>query len=155
MATHSTTEAQPSSAAAVTTAAKHAQGKNSNSKKYVYHADSVAHSNNPPPNPHNPKRPPPPKRKSFESGSCSSSDQAHPREHGKGVKGRQPQQQKGRKEPPSLERDESPDPLLGEQVYVPYTDGVYPGVATTVVGGAGGGGESVGGTPRGKGDVSG
>ena len=36
--------------------------------------------------------------------------------------------------PPSLEGDESHDPLLGEQVYVPYTDGVYPGV----VSGAGG-----------------
>ena len=45
------------------------------------------------------------------------------------------------------------NPLLGEQVYVPYTDGVYPGVVTSVVGGAGG--ESVGGTSKGKGDVSG
>ena len=43
-----------------------------------------------------------------------------------------------RQEPPSLEGDESPHPLLGEQLYVPYTNGVYPGVATSVVGGAGG-----------------
>ena len=68
--------------------------------------------------------------------------------------GKQLQQQKRHEEPPSLEGDESPDPLLGEQVYVPYTDGVYPGVVTSVVGGAGGGG-CVGGPPRGKGDVSG
>ena len=47
-------------------------------------------------------------------------------------------QQKRREEPPSLEGDESPDPLLGEQVYVLYTDGVYLGVVTLVVGGAGG-----------------
>ena len=38
----------------------------------------------------------------------------------------------------SLEGDESPDPLLGEQVYVPYTDGVYPGVVTSVAAGQGG-----------------
>ena len=69
------------------------------------------------------------------------------------MKGKQPQQQKRCEEPPSLEGDESPDPLLGEQAYVPYTDGVYPGVVTSVA--AGQGGESVGGTPRGKGDVSG
>ena len=37
-----------------------------------------------------------------------------------------------------MEGDESHDPLLGEQVYVPYTDGVYPGVVTSVVAGAGG-----------------
>ena len=37
-----------------------------------------------------------------------------------------------------MEDDESPVPLLGEQVYVPYTHGVYPGVVTSVVGGAGG-----------------
>ena len=84
-----------------------------------------------------PKKAPRPKRKSFESGNSSSSDQAHPRGHGKGVKGKQPLQQKHREEPPSLERDESRDPLLGEQVYVPYTDGVYPGVVTSVVAGAG------------------
>ena len=47
-------------------------------------------------------------------------------------------QQKRREEPPSLEGHESPDPLLGEQVYVPYTDGVYPGIVTSVVAGAGG-----------------
>ena len=74
------------------------------------------------------------------------------RRHGKG-KGKQPQQQKRREEPLFLEGDESPDPLLGEQVYVPYTDGVYPGVVTSVVGV--GRGQSVGGTPKGKGDVSG
>ena len=55
------------------------------------------------------------------------------------MKGKQPQQQKRREEPPSLEGDESPDPLLGEQVYVPYTDGVYPGFVTSVVGWARGG----------------
>ena len=38
-----------------------------------------------------------------------------------------------------MEGDGSPDPLLGEQVYVPYTDGVYPGVVTSFVAGAGGG----------------
>ena len=54
------------------------------------------------------------------------------------VKGKQPQQQKQREETPSLEGDESPDHLLGEQLYVPYTDGVYPGVVTPVVGGGGG-----------------
>ena len=54
------------------------------------------------------------------------------------MKGKQPKQQKRREEPPSLEGDESPDPLLGEQVFVPYTDGVYPGVVTSLVGGAGG-----------------
>ena len=48
------------------------------------------------------------------------------------MKGKQPQLQKRREEPPSLEGDESPDPLLGEQVYVPETDGVYPGVVTSV-----------------------
>ena len=90
----------------------------------------------PPPKPTQPKKPAEQKRKSFESGSSSSPDQAHPRGHGKGVKGKQPQQQKRREEPPSLEGDESLDPLLGEQVYVPYTDGVYPGVVTSVVGGA-------------------
>ena len=106
----------------------------------------------PPPKPTQPKKPPlpPPKRKSFESGSSSSSDHTVPVPMGTG-KGKQPQQQKQRKEPRSLEGDEAPDPLLGEQVYVPYTDGVYPGVATSVVGGGGGGGgESLGGTPRGK-----
>ena len=36
----------------------------------------------------------------------------------------QPQQQKRLEQPPSLEADESPDPLLVERVYVPYTDGV-------------------------------
>ena len=69
------------------------------------------------------------------------------------MKGEHPQQHKRREEPPSLAGDESPDLVLGEQVYVPYTDGVYPGVVTSVLGG--GGGEMVGGTPRGKGDVSG
>ena len=54
------------------------------------------------------------------------------------MKGKQPRQQKRREEPPSLEGDESPDPLLGEQVYVPYTDGVYPGIVTWVVVGGGG-----------------
>ena len=63
------------------------------------------------------------------------------------MKGKQPQQQKRHEEPTSLEGDESPDPLLGEQVYVPYTDGVYPGTVILVVGG-GGGGESVGGTGK-------
>ena len=37
-----------------------------------------------------------------------------------------------------MEGDESPNPILAEQVYVPYTDGGYPGVVTSVVGGAGG-----------------
>ena len=104
----------------------------------------------PPSKPTQPKKTPALKRKSFESGSSSSSDEALPPPHGKG-KGKQPQQQKRREEPPSLEGDESPDPLLGEHVYVPYTDGVYPGVVTSVVRGAG---ESLGGTPKGKGDVS-
>ena len=54
------------------------------------------------------------------------------------MRGKQPQQQKRHEEPPALEGDESPDPLLGEHVYVPYTDGVYPGVVTSVVGGRGG-----------------
>ena len=54
------------------------------------------------------------------------------------MKGKQPQQQKRRDKPPSLEGDESRDPLLGEQVYVPYTDGVYPRVVTSVVGGRSG-----------------
>ena len=68
----------------------------------------------PTPKPTQPKKPPPPpKSKSFESGSSSSSDQEHPCGHGKGVKGKQPQQQKRREEPPSLEGDESPDSLLG------------------------------------------
>ena len=53
------------------------------------------------------------------------------------VKGKQPQQQKRREEPPSLEGDQSPDALLGEEVYVPYTDGVHVGVVTSVVGRAG------------------
>ena len=92
----------------------------------------------PPPQPTQPKKPRPPKRKSFESGSSSSSHQALPRGHGKAVKGKQRQQQKRREEPPSLEGDDSPDPLLGEQVYVPYTDGVYPGVVTSVAAGQGG-----------------
>ena len=104
-----------------------------------------------PPKPTQPKKTPQPKHKSFESSSSSLSDHALHRPHGKG-KGKQPQQQKRREEPPSLEGDESPEPMLGEQVYVPYTDGVHPGVVTSVVGGAAG---SLGGTPRGKGDVSG
>ena len=37
-----------------------------------------------------------------------------------------------------MEGDQSPDPLLGEQVYVPYTDGVYPWVVTSVLAGQGG-----------------
>ena len=37
-----------------------------------------------------------------------------------------------------MEGDESPDPLLGEQLYVPYTDGVYAGVVTSVAAGQGG-----------------
>ena len=90
-----------------------------------------------PPKPTQPQKTPPAKRKSFEPGSSSSSDEAHPRPH-EGGKEKQPRQQKRREEPPSLEGDESPDPLLGEQVYVPYTDGVYPWVVTSVVGGAGG-----------------
>ena len=53
------------------------------------------------------------------------------------MKGKHPQQQKRREEPPSLEGDESPDPLLGAQVFVPNTDGVYPGAVTSVVQGAG------------------
>ena len=89
-----------------------------------------------PPKPPQSNKPPPPKCKSFESSSSSSSDRALPRPHGKG-KGKQAQQ-KRREAPPSLEGDESPDPLLGEPVYVPYTDGVYPGVVTSVVAGAGG-----------------
>ena len=57
-----------------------------------------------PGNPCNPKSPPPPpKCKSFKSGSSSSSDRAPPRGHGKALKGKQPQQQKQREEPPSLE----------------------------------------------------
>ena len=54
------------------------------------------------------------------------------------MKGKQPQQQKRRQEPPSLEGDESPDPLLGEQVYVPYANGVYAVVVTSVAAGQGG-----------------
>ena len=72
----------------------------------------------PPPKPTQSKKTPPPKRKSFESGSSSSSDHTLPRPHGKG-KGKQPRQQKRREEPRSLEGDDSPDPLLGEEVYVP------------------------------------
>ena len=53
------------------------------------------------------------------------------------MKGKQPQQQKRREEPPSLEGDESPDPCL-VKLFVPYTDDVYPGVVTSVVGGQGG-----------------
>ena len=90
----------------------------------------------PPPKPPQSKKRPP-ARKSFESGSSSSSDQALPRPHGKG-KGKQAHQ-KRREEPPSLEGDESPDPLLGEHVFVPYPDGVYPGVVTSVAAGGGGG----------------
>ena len=67
------------------------------------------------------------------------------------MKGKQLQQQKQREQPPSLEEDELPDALLCEQVYVPYSDGVYPGVVTSVVEGGG----SVGGKLWGKGDVSG
>ena len=44
------------------------------------------------------------------------------------------------------------DRLVGAQVFVPCTDGVYLGVVPSVVAGAG---KSVGGTPMGKGDVSG
>ena len=55
--------------------------------------------------------------------------------------GKQPRQQNRREEPPSLEGDESPDPLLGEQVYVPETGGVYLGVVTLFAGGGGRGGE--------------
>ena len=86
----------------------------------------------PPPKPTQPKKTPPPKRKPFKSGSSSTSDQTLPCPHEK-VKGKQPQQQKRHQDPPSLEGVEAPDPLLGEQVYVPYTDGVYPGVVTSVL----------------------
>ena len=65
----------------------------------------------PPPKPTQPKKTPPAKRKSFESGSSSSSDQALPRPHGKG-KGKQPQQQKRREEPPSLEGENHPTPCV-------------------------------------------
>ena len=68
----------------------------------------------PPSKPTKRKKPPTHKRKSFESSSSSWSDQALPCGHKKEVKGKQPQQQKRREEPPSLEGDESPDPLLGE-----------------------------------------
>ena len=37
-----------------------------------------------------------------------------------------------------MEGDESPDPLLGAQVFVPYTKGVYSGVVASVLGGGGG-----------------
>ena len=47
------------------------------------------------------------------------------------------QQQKQLGEPPSLEWDERPDPPLGAQVFVPHTEGVYPWVVTSVVGGGG------------------
>ena len=104
------------------------------------HAEKTKPPALPPPNPRNPKRAP--------LLSATPSNRAaphrrsrHTRGHGKGEKGKQPQQQKWRDKPPSLEGDESPDPLLGGQVYVPYTDGVYPGVVTSVVGGGGGGGE--------------
>ena len=94
----------------------------------------------PPPKPTKPKKRPAEKHKSFESSSSSSSlDQALPRGHGKEVKRKQQRQQKRHEEPPSLEGDEPPDPLLGAQVFVPYTEGVYPGVVTWVVGGRGGG----------------
>ena len=46
-------------------------------------------------------------------------DQALPCGHGKEVKGKHPQQQKRREEPPSLEGDESPDPLFGAHVLCP------------------------------------
>ena len=46
--------------------------------------------------------------------------------------------QKRREEPPSSEGDELLDHLLGEPVYVPDTDGVYPGVLTSVAPGQGG-----------------
>ena len=36
-----------------------------------------------------------------------------------------------------MEGAESPDPLLGEQVHVPYTDGVYFGLVTSVAAGQG------------------
>ena len=69
------------------------------------------------------------------------------------MKGKQLQQQQSKRceELPSSEGDGPPDLLLGAQVFVPYTDGVYPGVVTPVVAG----GHIMGGTPRGKGDVSG
>ena len=79
---------------------------------------------------------PPTEAQVLRIGQQLASDQALPRPHGKG-KGKQAQQ-KRREEPPSLEGDESPDPLLGEQMHVPYTDGVYPGVVSSVVAGAGG-----------------
>ena len=50
------------------------------------------------------------------------------------MKGKQPQQQKRCEEFPSLEGDEPPGPLLGAQVFVPYNDGVYPGVVTSIAG---------------------
>ena len=91
----------------------------------------------PPRKPTEPKKPPTHKRKSFKLSTSSSSDQALPRGHGKEANGKQPHQQKQSEEPPSLEGDESPYPLLGAQVFVPYTEGVYPGVVTSVVGGGG------------------
>ena len=54
------------------------------------------------------------------------------------MKGKRPWQQKRCEEPPFLEGDESPDSLLGAHILVPYTEGVYRGVVTSVVGGAGG-----------------
>ena len=87
------------------------------------------------PKPTQPKRPPHRSASPSNRAAARRRAKALPRPHGKG-KGKQPQQQKRREEPPSLEGNESPYPLFGEQVYMPYTDGVYPGVVTSVVGGA-------------------
>ena len=72
----------------------------------------------PPPQTHRTQNPPPHKRKSFKS-SSSSSRQALPCAHGKGVKGKPPQEQKRREEPPSLEGDGSPDPCLVHKFVCP------------------------------------
>ena len=89
----------------------------------------------PPPNPCKARRPP--------YRSASPSNRAAPRrrisqspvpmERGRGAGAA-----KKARGAPSLEGDGSPDPLIGEHVYLPYTHGVYPGDVTSFVAGAGG-----------------
>ena len=81
----------------------------------------------PPVKPTKPQKGPGGKRKTLKSSSSSLSDHTGTHRMGKEVKGEQ-QHQKWREEPPALERDAPPDPVLGAHVFVPNTNGVYPGL---------------------------
>ena len=91
----------------------------------------------PPPKPTQPNKTHPPKRKSFESGSSSSSNQALPHCHGKG-KGEQPEQQKRREVAPYLKGVSHLTPCLVNRCMCPTQMVSTRGFLTSYVGGGGG-----------------